>query len=196
MRNLRLIAAVPLLLFSCVEAMKGPGMGPTARPPPKIKADSQLACEDHGPTPHKWTASFDTKRVERCKFHGRDSTLELKLQGGDMDLLDIFITEFTGSGGYQTGGNAKSTRVNVIAKGGAEGTTATRVGTETEACAASCNIEVPEAKVTTVDVGAKGTITLEVSCPSLAGPGPGCISCKVDTPAFAKITIPACDRAD
>jgi hypothetical protein len=171
-------------------------MGPTAPPPPSIVAASTLTCEDHGGTVHKWTSSFDTKRVERCVYHQRDDLLDVKLLGGDAEAFEVQVFEFKGSGSYVTGTTAKSTHVSVIGAGGSEGATVTRVGTETEACPASCTIEVPDAKVTTVDPGARGSVTVEVTCAALAGPGPGCISCKVGTPAVAKITIPTCSRAD
>jgi len=171
-------------------------MGPQAPPPPSIVATSTLTCEDHGPTPHKWTSNFDTKRVERCVYHQRDDLLDVKLLGGEAEAFEVQVFEFKGSGSYVTGTSLKSTHVSVIGHGGSEGSTVTRVGTETEACKASCTVEVPDAKVTTVDPGGTGTVTIEVNCPSLAGPGPGCITCQVGTPAIAKITIPNCSRAD
>jgi len=190
-----LILAFAVGCASCLEAVKGPGAVPTAAPPASLVAASTLACEDHGPTPHKWTSNFDAKRVEHCVYHQRDDLLDVKLVDGEVDVYEVLIHEFKGSGSYVTGTGAKSSHVAVIARGGSEGATVTRVGTDHEACTASCTIEVPDAKVTTVDPGGKGSVTVELSCPTLAGPGPGCITCKVGTPA-AKLTIPDCSRAD
>ncbi len=195
----------PLLVFSallalvgpggCVDVLKGPGLPPAPPPPPSLAAASSLACEDRAKTPHAWKASYKVDRVESCVFHRRDDLLEIKLQGGEVDEWQLTLHEFKGTGGYETSGDAKGTRVSLLARGGSEGAATTRVGTETEACPARCTIEVPEAKVTEVEPNAKGSVTVEVTCASLAGPGPGCVTCKVATPV-ARLTIPTCTRAD
>lgn len=186
---------LPVVLSGCLDAVKGPGVAKAEPAAPTVQATSSLACEDHGPTPHSWKAQFEAKQVDKCVYHQRDDVLEVRVINGEAEVYEVVLRDFKGSGGYQTDVGPKASRVSVIARGGSEGAAVTRVGTETEACKAQCKIEVPDAQVTTVAAGATGSVVLELDCPTLAGPGPGCVTCKVETPA-AKLVIPGCSRAD